>query len=357
MGGKQKYCPTCAPDAVAEIDRKQGLDYYKANADKINPVRNIKRRRGPRTCVVCGNTYDAPTARTTCGKECSRELRRQAMRRADAKRSPRAKRDDMPSGMNMSAADNKPPKIDWDKQSHLFGTMPDKKLADLLGCAENTVWKRRRAAGITPFGGEKKAVEWDKFSYLVNKVPTTELAKFLGCSIAAVSMYKKSKAKEDHPLKKYFNLLGKMPDNEIAKECGCSAAAVYLLRKTLGIASFMSTTSKSANKSKKHSRLVDWSKYDGLLGTMPDDALAQIIGCWRETVQNRRKLLHIKSFRKHNCVDWGKSAALLGTRPDQEVADMLGITQVAVRHMREKLGIEICKRNGRNANTDNCSGD
>ena len=90
MSGKQKYCPTCAPEAVAEIDRTQGLNYYTANADTINPARNEKRRRGPRPCVICGELFDTPTPRKICDKdECSKELKRQYQQRADAKRSPR----------------------------------------------------------------------------------------------------------------------------------------------------------------------------------------------------------------------------------------------------------------------------
>ena len=87
VGGKQKYCPKCAPEAVAEIDRTQGLEYYSANAATINPARNAKRRLGPRPCVICGELLDAPTPRKTCGKdECTLELKRQSQKRADAKR-------------------------------------------------------------------------------------------------------------------------------------------------------------------------------------------------------------------------------------------------------------------------------
>lgn len=94
--GNQKYCPECASEAVAAIDRQQGLDYYRANAEDINPARMIARRKGLRPCAVCGEAYDAPTPQKTCGKEsCRRELARRNQRRADKKRSPRKKdRDD-----------------------------------------------------------------------------------------------------------------------------------------------------------------------------------------------------------------------------------------------------------------------
>ena len=72
MSGKQKYCPTCAPEAVAKIDRTQGLDYYTANADTINPARNEKRRkqradakRSPRKRGV--EAMESQTAKPTRG--------------------------------------------------------------------------------------------------------------------------------------------------------------------------------------------------------------------------------------------------------------------------------------------------
>ena len=44
-GGRQKYCEKCAPKAIAEIDKEQGLNYYRENKEKINPLRNEKRRK------------------------------------------------------------------------------------------------------------------------------------------------------------------------------------------------------------------------------------------------------------------------------------------------------------------------
>ncbi len=41
----QIYCPTCAPDAIKEIDKMQGLAYYHRNKDRLNPVRNERRRQ------------------------------------------------------------------------------------------------------------------------------------------------------------------------------------------------------------------------------------------------------------------------------------------------------------------------
>ena len=41
--GPQRFCTDCAKINLKELDRKQGLDYYYQNKDKINPIRNQKR--------------------------------------------------------------------------------------------------------------------------------------------------------------------------------------------------------------------------------------------------------------------------------------------------------------------------
>lgn len=50
--GLQKYCANCAPLCVAEVDRRQGLDYYYQNKGNINPKRNIKRKSQKKKSLV-----------------------------------------------------------------------------------------------------------------------------------------------------------------------------------------------------------------------------------------------------------------------------------------------------------------
>ena len=70
--GRQRYCPKCAPAAVKAIDRVQGLHYYRTNKDSINPVRNLKRRKGPRKCPVCKVMFGTSGRKVCCSKECRR---------------------------------------------------------------------------------------------------------------------------------------------------------------------------------------------------------------------------------------------------------------------------------------------
>ena len=87
--GLQKYCPKCAPEAVAALDRQQGMEYYKTNKERINPVRNARRRKMS-ICVICGKIFPAAgTCTNTCSPECRTLKRRQLNRKYDTKRSPR----------------------------------------------------------------------------------------------------------------------------------------------------------------------------------------------------------------------------------------------------------------------------
>lgn len=347
MSGNQKYCQVCAPKAVAEIDRAQGLDYYTANSEMINPARNEKRRK----------------------------------QRAEAKLNPK----EINSNINT-------PKIDFDKYVNLLGTMPDKKLAELIGCAENTVWKRRRDAEIAPFGGEKKAVPWDDISHLIGKISDAEIASLVGCSQSAISMYKAklnkiSRKKSKNTLKENINLLGTMPDSAIADKCGCTESLVALYRKKLGIKSYTGRNGKKripwetidqflgflddseiANiygcsvvtiknrrtlkkiysnrklkssdrpQNKRHRTSIDWEKYDHLLGTMHDNALAEIIGCTRGAVLFRRRIKGIDTIK--TMVDWEKYIKYLGKLPDSALARIIGVRPCTVSTKRRKMGIK-----------------
>lgn len=69
--GLQKYCPVCAPEVIAKIDRDQGLKYYRENKCWINPSRTEKRNR--RVCKLCGKVFYAKTRVAYCSDECRKE--------------------------------------------------------------------------------------------------------------------------------------------------------------------------------------------------------------------------------------------------------------------------------------------
>lgn len=89
-GPNQMYCPACAPEAVRQADRAQGLAYYRANRETRNPERNARRRKPDRVCAICGAEYTAYGRSKFCSAECRRVDARRRSARTEEKR--RAKR-------------------------------------------------------------------------------------------------------------------------------------------------------------------------------------------------------------------------------------------------------------------------
>lgn len=92
--GKQKYCPDCAPEAIAEKDRHDGLKWYNENKNSYNPSRYQKRKKLEAVCTVCGKVFfpDGKPVKV-CSDECRQKRKKQWQQKADAKRNPRNKRD------------------------------------------------------------------------------------------------------------------------------------------------------------------------------------------------------------------------------------------------------------------------
>ena len=90
--GTQRYCEECSKIAIMEIDRKQGIEWYKKNADTYNPIRYERRKIRMRKCAICGREFDpCGTALKICSPECNKIRKREWQRKADAKRRGRKK--------------------------------------------------------------------------------------------------------------------------------------------------------------------------------------------------------------------------------------------------------------------------
>ena len=78
-GGQQKYCPECAPEAIAEADRAQSrkwnaanLDYDRRRQDRQDATAYIK-------CAVCGTLFQPNEgAPVTCSPECAKKYAAQS---------------------------------------------------------------------------------------------------------------------------------------------------------------------------------------------------------------------------------------------------------------------------------------
>lgn len=74
--GLQRFCPDCQPIHTLEYDRETALPFYHQNKDRLNPVRNERRRVGERNCDWCGAVYVVTVGgQLTCSEECKRKLK------------------------------------------------------------------------------------------------------------------------------------------------------------------------------------------------------------------------------------------------------------------------------------------
>ncbi|MDL2315488.1 hypothetical protein LJC59_00195 [Desulfovibrio sp. OttesenSCG-928-A18] len=89
-GGNQRYCPECAPCVILENDAEQGLEWYMANREEINPARNSRRaQKTPRLtpCPVpgCGKEFVKHGPAIVC-PDCRPEWRKKRQREYDQAR-------------------------------------------------------------------------------------------------------------------------------------------------------------------------------------------------------------------------------------------------------------------------------
>lgn len=78
-GGRQKYCPKCAPDAIRAIHNAQSRAW---NAENATPeYRRALRDKAvsPRNCVICGAEFRPRNSSVTCSPQCSKELKKRNM--------------------------------------------------------------------------------------------------------------------------------------------------------------------------------------------------------------------------------------------------------------------------------------
>ncbi|TDR28831.1 hypothetical protein [Hydromonas duriensis] len=88
-------------------------------------------------------------------------------------------------------------------------------------------------------------------------------------------------------------------------------------------------------------RGVNWSEgHIALLGTLPDQEIAYLLGCSRQAVTAKRKALNIKPHKRIG-LQWTNELILqLGRSSDRQVAEQMGISLRAVLNTRQAQGIK-----------------
>lgn len=143
-----------------------------------------------------------------------------------------------------------------------------------------------------------------------------------------------------------LNLLGKRYDSELAKMAGVSEWKIQAARKEREIPAYRTT--KKLIKVEKEPRFppID-DKTLSLLGTMPDDTLAELSGYTRARLgRTRRKLGIAKSKERPKTAPKIPESVIaqMGTMSDRELAQKSGFTLKQIRWAREKRGISTSWR-------------
>ncbi len=134
-------------------------------------------------------------------------------------------------------------------------------------------------------------------------------------------------------LRRYRHLLGRISDAQVAARVGVTPTAVGNVRRRLGI-----PPARAATPS------FDWPDcIIRQLGTVPDRALAEEVGCSPATIRYQRCIRGIEPFSDHQAdkaYEWSRDEdAVLGTMPDAAVSRLLGLSEAMVRIRRKALGI------------------
>jgi len=135
----------------------------------------------------------------------------------------------------------------------------------------------------------------------------------------------------------FVHLLGVTPDADIARLAGCSRERVRQVRYVKGI---------PLGKVRGWHNLLPQAAYDAvadLAGTLSDLEVAQRAGCSATIVQKYRRKHGIPRFPHHNPAKTKFSdehVALMGTMPDKALAKLMGVGHMVVFLERKRRGIE-----------------
>jgi len=123
-------------------------------------------------------------------------------------------------------------------------------------------------------------------------------------------------------------LLGTMHDKEVADKIGRSQNLVTLRRRFMNIPPYLFASRKFT------------PEFVAMLGTMSDRALAEKIGYSRNKVRKERVIRNIPAFLPKKYYNWTKKTLkLLGTTPDEYIAEILEIPLSTVGNKRRSLTI------------------
>ncbi len=136
---------------------------------------------------------------------------------------------------------------------------------------------------------------------------------------------------------KYDHLIGAMSDRKIANTVGCNHSTVSKRRYKMQVSKYKKQPKPKPIPTPSYHR-INWQDYEHLLGKIHDTELAEMIGCSPFAIWRRRGKYNIPA-KKWTAIDWQKYDHLLGAMTDSMLANKIGCTHAMVTIRRNKLGI------------------
>jgi hypothetical protein len=216
--------------------------------------------------------------------------------------------------------------VRWTKRAlDLLGTVPDRVIAERLGCSASVVCLKRQEQGIAPGGFQgRPPVAWTpEMDARLGTAPDRVLAEEWGLSFATVFGRRRSLgvpagrrwAEPRVPFTPEMDeLLGSLPDNVLAAEWGTTGATVGKRRKQLGVPAYSGPDRRGRPKS----RLADPAVRADLAALTAREFAAKYKVSKQRAAQLRDAagLPRVPGRRRKRPGDMFGTATILGTTPD-----------------------------------------
>lgn len=222
-------------------------------------------------------------------------------------------------------------------RKRLLGTQSDLHLAKRWGISPGRIRRQRMALEIAAADGCRR-IDWTQVDPLLATHGSYEIEELTGVPEPSIRRRRRTlgipspKDPRQPPrrwLRRDLRLLGKVPDQQIAQRLGCTGSTVAAKRQELGIPRYQPPHHGWDNRA------------ISLLGTAPDARIAQILGKRLAAVTKERLRRKIPNWTPPvEAIDWSDKDAHLGTAPDRLLAAEWGVSTAAVNCRRNFLGIE-----------------
>lgn len=242
--------------------------------------------------------------------------------------------------------------VDWELYDCKLGQLKDVELARLIGTTPHRISRRREQLGIAPWSVGQKI---EPYKHLLGYTTDSAIAARCGVHSKSVKAYRESLGilpvfrpvprKQalplSHELRPYKPLFGLVSDQEIAQLAVVDLAVVQEIREALGFEPVLpvpgSTTPQQI--ADYHGPLLG---FESLLSTMTPTEISRHAGVPYSVVVQRCEALGVQPFKRVSVAS--RYDHLLGKVPDALVARLAGVSRASIGVRRQRLGIAAAPR-------------